>query len=91
MAATGGASGTGGTTSSGGSAPVPCSICTVTQDCCNAVNAGALCTFSANVCSAYDPLGQKYYATNCLLTLRTIISAWTISGATPPSVCALPQ
>jgi hypothetical protein len=90
-ATSGGTSATGGTTSSGGSAPVDCSVCTVAQDCCNAVNAGALCTFSADVCSAYDPGRQKTYAIDCLVTLRTIITAWTGGGSTPPPVCVLPS
>src|SRR4051812_33226266 len=50
---TGGTTATAGTTSSGGSAgtPVDCSICTTTQACCLAVEAGALCTFSAETCA----------------------------------------
>jgi hypothetical protein len=87
--ATGGApSTTGGSTSTGGSATVDCSICTIAQECCEAV--GAPCTFSADACFALDPGREKTYATYCLTTLRTTISAWTISGATPPAVCHLP-
>lgn len=87
----GGSSGSGGAAGSGGIPPATCSLCTITQECCNAVNAGALCTFSADTCSAYDPDRQHTYAVDCLLTLRTIISAWVVGGSTPPAVCALPQ
>ncbi|HEX5098343.1 MAG TPA: hypothetical protein VFV94_02540 [Polyangiaceae bacterium] len=97
---TGGTSTSGGTTSAGGTStsggtggipPATCELCTITQDCCNAVNAGALCTFSADTCSAYDPDRQHTYAVDCLVTLRTIISAWELAGRAPPAVCALPQ
>ena len=87
----GGSSTTGGTAGSGGIPPATCELCTVTQECCNAVNAGALCSFSADACSALDPDRQHTYAVDCLLTLRTIISAWVVGGSTPPAVCALPQ
>jgi hypothetical protein len=59
-------------------------------DCCNAVNAGDLCSFSAAACSALDPGRQHTYAIYCLTVLRTTISAWTISGSTPPAACTLP-
>jgi len=87
----GGSSGSGGTAGSGGIPPATCALCTITQECCNAVNGGALCSFSADTCSAYDPDRQHTYAVDCLLTLRTIISAWVVGGSTPPAVCALPQ
>jgi hypothetical protein len=87
----GGSSTGGGSAGSGGIPPATCELCTITQECCNAVNAGSLCTFSADTCSAYDPGRQHTYAVDCLVTLRTIISAWALAGQTPPAVCALPQ
>jgi hypothetical protein len=85
---------TAGASSTGGAAsgePADCSLCTVTQDCCNAVNAGALCTFSADTCASLDPPKQASYALNCLTVLRTTISAWTMNRRIPPPVCSLPH
>jgi hypothetical protein len=99
----GGASATGGTPSAqatGGSSPVAsgtggatsydCSICTRANDCCNAVGAGALCTFSAATCFAESPpVAQASYTNYCVTLLRTTITAWTSAGQTPPAVCSL--
>jgi hypothetical protein len=68
-----------------------CSLCTVTQDCCNAVNAGALCTFSADTCASLDAPRQASYALYCLTVLRTTISTWTMNRRIPPPVCSLPH
>jgi len=87
----GGATNVGGTSSTVGSTPPACSICTQTQDCCNSVNAGPLCTFSADTCASLGAEGQAVYARNCLMTLRTTISAWTLNRRTPPAACSLPQ
>lgn len=87
----GGTLATGGTTPSGGTPAASCSLCATTQACCNAVNAGPLCTFSANTCASLDPGRQATYSRNCLMVLRTTISAWKINGRTPPSACTLPQ
>jgi hypothetical protein len=89
--ASSGGSTSGGTTNSSGSASSSCSICATTQSCCESVDAGALCTFSADTCTSLDPLRQGYYAKNCLMVLRTIISAQTMNQRTAPSACYLPQ
>lgn len=92
--ATGGtssAAGTGtGTAGSGaaGSSGQDCGICAVTQSCCEAVNAGALCTFSSDTCASLDPQRQAYYANYCLTVLRTITSAQTINGRAAPLACS---
>jgi hypothetical protein len=96
--------GTGGTSAgTGGSAgtgfpvvsPIDCNICTITQACCEAVNAatnnGRTCMFDTDACFSLDPARQKTYATAaCLVTLRTTISAWQLAGRTPPAPCRLP-
>lgn len=95
------ATGGGGTTSGSGSAlggatggsdssALDCSICTTTQQCCEAVSGGALCTFSAATCASLDPQRQIYYAQDCLMVLRTAISAYTMNQRSAPSACALP-
>lgn len=92
---TGSTSGTGasagGTNSPVGSTPPACSICTAAQSCCNSVSAGPLCTFSADTCASLEAEGQAVYARNCLMTLRTTISAWTLNRRTPPAACTLSQ
>jgi hypothetical protein len=85
---------TAGASSTGGAASgerAECSLCTVTQDCCNAVNAAALCTFSADTCASLDAPRQDSYALYCLTVLRTTISAWTMNRRIPPPACSLPQ
>lgn len=97
----GGSSATGGTTSGDGSALAgttgssassapDCSVCTTTQRCCESVSGGALCTFSAANCASLDPQRQVYYARDCMMVLRTTISAYTLNGRSAPSACTLP-
>jgi hypothetical protein len=78
--ATGGSPGMTGGTSSSGVSSSSCSICATTQSCCLSVDAGALCTFSADTCESLDPLRQSYYASDCLMVLRTIISAQAMNS-----------
>jgi hypothetical protein len=87
----GGSTAAGGTGSTVGSIPPACSICTTAQSCCNAVDGGPLCTFSADTCASSEAEGQAVYARNCLTTLRTTISAWALNRRTPPAACSLPQ
>lgn len=90
-AATGGTATGGAATAGGGTtSSVDCSICTTALQCCDAVSAGALCTFSAEECSSLDAGRQATYALYCLTVLRTTISAWNIAGRTPPAACILP-
>jgi hypothetical protein len=70
--------------------PPSCSICAITQSCCESVGAGPLCTFSADTCYSLDPLRQTYYARNCRMVLRTTISAQTMNNRTAPNACFLP-
>lgn len=93
----GGSTGTAGSSvgenaaGSGGSSSSPgCGICERTQSCCEAVNAGALCTFSADTCASLDPVRQAYYASDCLMVLRTTIGAQTINQHTAPTACSMP-
>lgn len=88
---TGGSASIGGTTSSSGSQSPSCSICATTQSCCEAVNAGALCTFSEDTCESLDPLRKTYYARHCLMVLRTTISAQTMRQRAAPAACYLSQ
>lgn len=93
---TGGApAGSSGSAGAGGTTTVDCTICTVTQACCEAVNAatnnGRTCGFSTETCFSLDAARQKTYAIHaCLVTLRTTISAWQLAGRTPPAACRLP-
>jgi hypothetical protein len=80
----------GGTISSPPTSTAECSVCAVTQECCNSVNAGSLCTFSADTCDSLDPVRQTAYARNCLMVLRTTISAWTMNRRAAPSACFMP-
>lgn len=76
------------TGSNGGN--LDCSVCTRANDCCNAVGAGGLCTFSSASCASYSGLAQQSYVETCLSLIQTTIDAWKASGAVPPAVCTLP-
>jgi hypothetical protein len=81
-AATGGASsgGTAGTSGSGarGSDDVAsCAACSKAQDCCLAVEAGALCTFSQATCESLAPSAREGYLSACAVLLDTVRSVRT--------------
>lgn len=86
---TGGSSNTGGSANSGDAGPstADCGICAKANDCCNALGAGALCTFSATTCSTLSAASQASYANNCKSLLVTVTSAWATVNATPPQAC----
>ena len=70
---------------------VDCSICATARACCEAVNAGSYCSnFDAQRCEVLDPGRQRTTKLNCLVQLRTTISAWRLAGRTPPSACRIP-
>jgi hypothetical protein len=76
---------------------VDCSICKLARECCVAVNAANQCTnctnctnFNAESCAALDPGRQRTTKINCLVQLRTTISAWRLHGQEPPSACYIP-
>jgi hypothetical protein len=93
---TGGApAGSSGSAGTSGTRTVDCNVCTITQACCEAVNAatnnGRTCGFSTETCFSLDAERQNIYAVQaCLVTLRTTISAWQLAGRTPPAACRLP-
>jgi hypothetical protein len=70
--------------------PPSCSICAITQSCCESIGAGSMCTFSADTCYSLDPLRQYYHARNCRMFLRTMISAQSINNRSAPNACFLP-
>ena len=74
---------------SSGQAP-SCSICAITQSCCESIGAGSMCTFSADTCYSLDPLRQYYHARNCRMFLRTMISAQSMNNRRAPNACFLP-
>ena len=68
-----------------------CSICAIARSCCNAVNPSTSCNnFNAERCATLDPGRQRTTKINCLVQLRTTITAWRLSGRTPPSECFIP-
>jgi len=70
---------------------VDCSICEAARQCCNAVSASSGCNnFDAARCATLDPGRQKTTKINCLVQLRTTISAWRLGGRTPPAACRIP-
>ena len=70
---------------------VDCSICATARACCEAVNAGSYCNnFDAQRCEVLDPGRQRTTTLNCLVLLRTTISAGRLAGRTPPSACHIP-
>jgi hypothetical protein len=70
---------------------VDCSICATARACCTAVNAGSYCNnFNAERCTTLDPGRQRTTKIDCLVLLRTAISAWRLSGKAPPSACRIP-
>jgi hypothetical protein len=70
-----------------------CSICDTARECCNAVSAAngtsasSCMNFDGPRCATLDPGRQKTTKLNCLVYLRTVITAW---GRMPPSVCRIP-
>jgi hypothetical protein len=77
---------------------VDCGICEIARECCHAVYAAnglssrASCcdNFSAERCAVLDPGRQRTTKLNCLVQLRTTISAWRSAGRAPPSTCRIP-
>lgn len=77
---------------------VDCSICAIARDCCHAVyaangltsRASSCDNFSAERCAVLDPGRQRTTKINCLVQLRTTISAWRLAGRSPPSACRIP-
>jgi hypothetical protein len=76
---------------------VDCSICEIARECCVAVNAANQCTYCTNCsnfdaerCAGLDPGRQRTTKINCLVQLRTTISAWRLHGQEPPSACYIP-
>jgi hypothetical protein len=71
---------------------VDCSICATARACCNAVSTRAsYCdNFNAESCARLDPGRQRTTKLNCLVQLRTTISAWRLAGREPPSECRIP-
>lgn len=78
-----GTSGSGGAVSAGAGnvAPVDpdagCEICARANACCEGVDGGALCTFSAQTCSAMDSVRKEAYVEGCKTLLQTILSVRT--------------
>jgi hypothetical protein len=70
---------------------VDCSICEIAKTCCRAVSAASYCdNFNAQRCATLDPGRQRTTKLNCLVQLRTTISAWRLAGRTPPAACYIP-
>ena len=77
---------------------VDCSICAIARECCHAVyaangltsRASSCDNFDAQRCATLDPGRQRTTKLNCLVQLRTTISAWRLAGRTPPSACRIP-
>ena len=82
----GGASGPSTGSGTGGQGPAAnCDVCTRANDCCNAVNGGALCSLSAAACLAESAgAAQDAYITACLNVIVATIDAW---AGHPPAVC----
>ena len=77
---------------------VDCGICALARDCCLAVyaangltsSASSCYNFDAQRCAVLDPGRQRTTKINCLVQLRTTISAWRLAGREPPSACRIP-
>lgn len=77
---------------------VDCSICAIARECCHAVyaangltsRASSCDNFDAERCALLDPGRQRTTKINCLVQLRTTISAWRLAGRAPPSACRIP-
>ena len=77
---------------------VDCGICEIARECCHAVyaangltsRASSCNNFDAERCAALDPGRQRTTKINCLVQLRTTISAWRLAGRAPPSACYIP-
>lgn len=70
---------------------VDCSICQIARECCFAVTTNSYCNnFSAERCETLDPGRQRTTKINCLVQLRTTISAWRLAGRNPPAACYIP-
>jgi hypothetical protein len=70
---------------------VDCSICATARACCAAVSTNSYCNnFDAERCATLDPGRMRTTKLNCLVLLRTTISAWRLAGRTPPSECRIP-
>lgn len=77
---------------------VDCSICAIARECCHAVyaangltsRASSCDNFNAERCATLDPGRQRTTKINCLVQLRTTISAWRLAGREPPSACRIP-
>jgi hypothetical protein len=70
---------------------VDCSICATARACCTAVSTSSYCNnFDAERCATLDPGRMRTTKLNCLVLLRTTISAWRLAGRTPPSECRIP-
>jgi hypothetical protein len=51
-----------------------CAVCARANECCNAVDAGALCSFSADTCASLEPSSRKPYVVSCKTLLDTVAS-----------------
>ena len=77
---------------------VDCGICAIARECCHAVyaangltsRASSCDNFNAERCATLDPGRQRTTKINCLVQLRTTISAWRLAGRAPPSACRIP-
>lgn len=77
---------------------VDCGICAIARECCHAVyaangltsRASSCDNFNAERCETLDPGRQRTTKINCLVQLRTTISAWRLAGQAPPSACRIP-
>jgi hypothetical protein len=77
---------------------VDCGICAIARACCHAVyaangltsRASSCNNFDAQRCATLDPGRQRTTKINCLVQLRTTISAWRLAGRAPPSACYIP-
>jgi hypothetical protein len=83
--------GTGGTTSTGGATNVNpnarCEVCAQAKACCDTVNGGPLCTFSASTCAGLQPAAQAAYVNSCLTLLDTTRRAHASARAVAPASC----
>jgi hypothetical protein len=80
----GGAAGTSGATPGTGAPATDCDICTKAQQCCQALPAEPVCTFSAATCASEPGEARPAYVNACLTFVVSVRGAW---GGNPPAEC----
>jgi hypothetical protein len=66
-----------------------CENCVTAHECCEAVTDRPICNFDPPACYAADPGRQATRIRNCRVYIRTAVSAWNLSGRTPPAECKI--